>query len=1681
MSTKTSNIQSIPGTELSFGYGDQAVIDAENSGISFGYGDQFTNASIPPSTDDATLRANKWHYGLGNSSPGLGILLTKILRGEEGQEEKIQAEIDKTNREIIKQQVMRAALTDKTGAFTPEDIEGIKHLSLSPVNEKPQFFPQNYAERVVNDSMSTKYAGLPVSEKEYRDMDVAQRVIAIKEGAQRVAEDMKARMGNLSGLETAANVVGQFVPLLQGARLRDSFFALTGNDLTNQYATIYSSVDPAKGIEELTKRAEELYAQNPITAMEYLNGFLSYSSSEAAMANIWSIVDFASTPGIGLAGKLAKGTAVSAAGALKGVVKANNSSKALEVKDMLAASGNLRGAATLDAGEKLAIKAANQGTLPLNTFNELEVQTYTLTNAVGNITHGVRADMAEASQRIVRNVEYGKKLYEDNLLNQSKTRRLDPSSTAKRVADAETDAMWRIEYPHLVDRIMNVRSSNLEDTVTSNWYRVYELGDEVSQKGSKSQASGIGVTNQGTKGEEIAIGKAANTNAGRKPNLVATGSKETKGFDVKANNDNIKTEIARYDLQPFETKEAGERAAREDFKLRSYRVVEKGDGFVVEVVKPVDEKLVSVRNALMEETGNIDPKSWYANFVNALQTSNPFATVRGMTSKGTRFDDGLMREAQSVSFSMHPTQELINAIVEPIHSLRSTAGKKDWEDFKTLLARQRVQHNKDTGQLGVFSNDMGQLDSAYHQNFGRVATPSEHAAYWAYRQINDIDYVSRNLQLYTQKVAQGRQTFTIDGLSVEGKSIPSLPFDANVDTGFVTWNKDPSQITFNTLRRTGEKERNDIKDRIAKGELKVVQIPRSSYDQIIQNPLYKDHLGEYRFNYMLVDNYEVSPLSYKQVPYREGGHHINEHAYFLRQPDLKPLTGRGDRSATVYLGDVNVHGFMSEKEGNLFAKRFNEARNILRESGDDTSYLRDYLNANLPYSVDSFKKFFTKNGGPLKIEQELFLTPSNTNVDKAHKLEDMIKMTDPSHVYIRASDNPHDLDAGNTWTKFMQERGEPMSSVINEGTKERPLFKVEAPKLMDPMASVMRSASDVLQSRGFDDLRVRSAEQFIAQFHEVLAWDITKLRANPMQALMEAPFKEGSTRAEIAAAKDFRRGALEMLSIKSEAQANIDAMHQRLVESILGKVPDKNSWTGWGLSKIKDPAAAMRAVAFEVKQGMFSPTAFINQAMIVNHIAGIEGPVVALRSALASNMARSVQYLDQSPAMLSKAAKISGMEEKHFLEMWNALQQSGFTKVGREVADRGDWLTPAMGEGKFEKFLDWGRFFFKQGESLGRHTAYSAAYNKWRLANPLAEFDDLAKATVLQRANFLNLEMTGINNSSLQSGLPGVVTQFFTAHFRQAEQMLGTRLTRDEKTRWIAWNSFMFGIPAAAGGAIGIWPVANSVREGMNESGWINAKGWHPNDSVTMNLLINGAISAVSEPVTGMQFNTSNLSLGGASLFRDLMHGKKDYLEFLGGVSGRTMSDFWKTTQPLFWAITSVGQDNKYTLSVEDARDFLGNISSLGTAEKVFSAVMLGKYFNREGVRLDNINTYQGLIIGLTGVQPQSITNLYDQLSSIQQDKERQKSVEKEFGQNIRKAFEALDRNDDEGFGYHMRNANFNFIRGNFRPDQRMQMIQRALNDNNTLAEKVQRKFMQQMNTPQHLEASIKQVEKKQR
>jgi len=496
---------------------------------------------------------------------------------------------------------------------------------------------------------------------------------------------------------------------------------------------------------------------------------------------------------------------------------------------------------------------------------------------------------------------------------------------------------------------------------------------------------------------------------------------------------------------------------------------------------------------------------------------------------------------------------------------------------------------------------------------------------------------------------------------------------------------------------------------------------------------------------------------------------------------------------------------------------------------------------------------------------------------------------------------------------------------------------------------------------------------------------------------------------------------------------------------------------------------------------MMNPAALYNQAQAINGIAAILGPTHALKAATASTQAYLVRSWKDNPKMIEAFARnleAGGMWKKdHFIEAITAFRRTRYDEVGREVADWNQWLKSGTMNTAMGKVNNASTWFFKRGEEIGRYNSFFGSYSEWRAANPTAKLGSPEIAQILNRADTLNLSMSGVSNSVLQKGLPGVMTQFFHAHLRQAELLAGAvkgggRITGIEAARLVTWNSLVYGLPVGLGGAltVGLWPIKSEVNRTLIEN------QIDPTDHLAFDAIMNGLVAVAYERSGGMKMDFGGSGLGGISLLRDMAEGEKSYWDMFTGVGGRTLKGIFKNLYPFYDYVATVGQKS---LTAADFSDLAENVSSFSALQKVWYGFTLGQYLGRNEARLENITGAQALMTALTGVQPQSVQDYYDVNGLIKAMEAGQKEALQGYNVSIRRAWKAVDAGDMETANVHFERANRWVVLGGFRPDEVPKMQRNALQDNAPLVERAHRRLFDRLKTPGQFEAFKKFLEKR--
>ena len=1049
----------------------------------------------------------------------------------------------------------------------------------------------------------------------------------------------------------------------------------------------------------------------------------------------------------------------------------------------------------------------------------------------------------------------------------------------------------------------------------------------------------------------------------------------------------------------FESKENAEMWAKDIMNLKSgWTVGQKGTGWYIEVLKPLDEFESSVRNALTAETNGKTPGSM-SKIIGMLRSPEYTQAANVMQDRHvTAFGTSALRELQadvSKNISNLPRAYSMRAGLANLTGWR----KGSREDFVSFLETQRDAKDTVTNTVGRFSTSQAGFEKEWFDKHKRLPTYQESFAYWSYVQLSNTEFVAKTLGIYRDKAIKGWEMHdfgAVNGFKAkkeefEGKFLPGIP-EMREDFGVLVMNPVGNNIEYMRnfggaiIKSTGpirklrkESDPTDFfkkeytKDLTKRGEQTDLRIaPTREVQRELFNDLttsgYKTvkltqfsekklreglkqagvEVPEGGIDFVMTRELSSAPLDIQQIPNRPGGHHQYLAEYYLRQPVLKTYNG-----ITTYYEDRNIAGFTDSTKGKLFEERFNTAREMyynqvrnIGEVSDDA--LGEYIKKNLPYSLNGFKRLFdAEQGGNLDLTTKFYLTEANKSVDAEHGLAHLY----PENRFKKYSDSDLNMYKDGINLKYTGERGDTLQNIAVEGTKENPVFKFEEAKKLSPLKTLDEAMAETMRGRYIEDFKFKMGERFIAEFGDMLKVTPQQLRQNPMRWLYEAPFKDaGLDRDKLNAAITFRRTTLEFLNMKSSIQKDFDFFKKYQADGIFA--PTGSEVTGtepWLQYRISLPQKIKNAV-FDAKMA-WNPAQMWLQAQQIAAVAGIEGPARASKAGGAALTARFMRLYGDDPETLGKMSqsllKTEQWNPEHFKEAHEALVRSGFGTVGHEVADMGDFMAPniingtgiRLGEG-YNSFMNIGRGFFKIGERFSRDTSWFAAYDRWRAANPTANLTDTDIKAILDRASLLNGDMSKASAASFQQGVAGVPTQFWGFQVRLFEQLTdglrhgGGRLTNSEKFGILATNSVLYGIPIGLGTAMIGFPAADMLKQAMLE------KGYDAENSIFTRVGMSGMVNEVFRMFTGENTNFgTRYGPGNTTMIKDLLPNwlggsEKSAFDLMMGVSGSTMRNLMFSLEPFTFGMLTSFKDDQKSYPLK-WEDFEGVLSNVTGYDKI--------------------------------------------------------------------------------------------------------------------------------------------------
>ena len=1126
---------------------------------------------------------------------------------------------------------------------------------------------------------------------------------------------------------------------------------------------------------------------------------------------------------------------------------------------------------------------------------------------------------------------------------------------------------------------------------------------------------------------------------------VGQGAKFTTEHDTSTNTYQMVMTIGKKDGTMFNNPQTAQTWATKYMPKGDYQVVPYSDKFVIQQKIDLPET--------MDYFHDVQPQVQLAKtgFINSL-----IGTVR--SPRHVLNDDNNVARLFA-TYGTTKLRDMFSELAQPIKDLNG-------DELKELTAT--WAHNRDsvdpvTKARGFWFDSVKDLEDHFVERFNHLPSKNQINAYQAYQQLNDLDGAIRNAGWLRDQVRAGISKVTVPyryfektpgfnngsakagGVSVKNASLEfsGKTIDAIDEKALVTHpanvlfydSADGGAIVMNSKFRMG-----DIRAKLAEAKGKGYQIIQAA-DGNLKVPGYDDTKS---IAYVVVKNYEKRRLTMEDMPFKPGGHVVNKYPFYAKQGSLSVSS-----DGTKYLGkDVSVFSAPTEQELGKKVKAFNDAV-AMSKSGAPDDQIEAHLAQTLAMDKSDFDRLFKarKNAKGetvpgLSKDLPIIGTRAGQSTADVYKYADDI---------IQSERSPHNLYSEMD-RKFAGERDSSNLDLL--GTEDDIAYHDAAGELMDPIQTVNSAIKNVISLEAKRDYLLKSSLDWVTQFKNILAPTSYDLSRSPSRALMQPEYLSGADKTLVRNAEVARKQVLNFIGALNKDETAFETVKRKL-ENIAYETGGKKRLElvdNWLIPIASNPLRVARTVAFHTKLGLFNPVQLMVQGQTAAHALAFSPKAGAIAASIYPHVRLALlnnNMLDQT----AKWAGSMGVKEAWFKEMMGSMKNSGWMEVKGDYGLLDDIANPKVFQSTAGKILDAGTVFFDEGEKVTRGVAYSTAYLEWRSANPTAELTKAVRGKILARADDINLNMSAAQNASWQRGWLSVPSQFFAVQARLMEQYLGDNLSKAEKLRLFGVHSALYGVPVAASGMVGIWPIYESLKSYMVDKNI-------PYDEGVLGAVIKGIPSAISSAL-GMDLDIGGrYGPNGANYLRDWMNGKTSLGELAVGPAGSVASDIAQTTIPSMAALASLvtGQPSTYRFGAEDVVNAFKNVSSVNNALKLWYALNTHKWLNKNGQAVDDVSTGEAIAMSITGASLDRINKTYLQMDVLKRRKEYANDVMDRAQGTLRKG---LSENDPATREELFKDAWGQAMAGGLTQYEWQDVIRRTLTDLNSQVDTIEKRFEQ--------------------
>lgn len=718
-----------------------------------------------PKEGDALSRSLKYHYTLGDQSPGLDSVYQKIISGQEDQLRDTQAMQKSLADKQYQDAHLRAYMASHTGPITDQALEKFKTLTVSPTPNANVDMEKSFSEKIINDLYPPADKNSLAWQAHDQDpegtsgvMAAIKNHVANQEIVRKTLEDSQSNWKNQNWfiankfgndkLEDLAETLIPFKPwydIVSASASGKFFLGANLADVVRQGATM-----PTSEFQPWFKaQFDAINAHNPLDAQHFAQAFISYGTSDEAFDTGGNILDTAGVviPSISPALKALKG-------GLKITSQILTKAKDFDIPSLISSAGK-----TLDAAKSRVLRDFD------SNFARYE----------GKLTQIYESDPSGEIKKLIE----GSPTF-DNPIGFTRGGSLRESST-----------------PTALDREFTTRLNDI--LIRDAFPAIRTLIDRNA------------VERLGVDAQQAAVDRAVQVAQGPEFGHLGNGIVDLHEVLLPENNPANIGQVALYlkrpDALPFQSAASADHYANTIYKLLpgDFRIENQGNDWYIKVIRPWDETNPNIRDQLIP-TGNTTPRKYFG----LLRSSDEINPMDVRTGK------------KAVVHGIQDQYRTINDLTQPIRNLRGQS-KRDFIRFTEALR----DFQGPNGERGRLFHTLRELETEWQNMFNRLPNEKEVLAYHGYLKAYEWDHIWRNLGVYRSLNRQGVLDISLakgTGASTEpfkSRIVDNINFDRN--DGILLHDGSGSPMFFRG-HFLGAAERQALEVSISNGELKVLQL-----------------------------------------------------------------------------------------------------------------------------------------------------------------------------------------------------------------------------------------------------------------------------------------------------------------------------------------------------------------------------------------------------------------------------------------------------------------------------------------------------------------------------------------------------------------------------------------------------------------------------------------------------------------------------------------------------------------------------------------------------------------------------------------------------------------------------------------------------------------------------------------